>query len=417
MSASVVEVLGAAFGCYPHLFENHMRTIGGRPQQKIDENGAPLPINRAEPLYFYPELPRSSSELRDQPYFSVTFRRHFLYVSDQDREVHLRRRTMFRLFHEDEAVLEERVSGALHSTSAGTSKIGIFLFDSVSGSHPGSVVSFVNRQFSNTLPRFSTDEEIVLPLYGSDHSLRGAFLHQFQDSRFLEAILEDNSALLWAILKANFGAWRHTVGWWDNFSRLRRDDGAYIDDNRFLWHLMDQNGLRLENLEMLKHSLKVLQFGGCDMLRAQQGTQAHKVMTGLTIDYEELVKRTEGQIVGIQHRLSTLAAIRSITESEKSIKQSEKIGSLTTLATFFIPLSFVSSLLGMNVMEISSQKTSIWVFFAISIPLTLLAFIVLANWESLKEALMYLFAKRSYRYARPRRERWKGLLRQGVQYL
>ena len=65
-------------------------------------------------------------------------------------------------------------------------------------------------------------------------------------------------------------------------------------------------------------------------------------------------------------------------------------------------------------MEISSQKTSIWVLFVISIPLTLLAFIVLANWESLKEALMYLFARRSYKYARSRRERWKGLLRLGV---
>ncbi|PMD42012.1 hypothetical protein L207DRAFT_580691 [Hyaloscypha variabilis F] len=257
-------------------------------------------------------------------------------------------------------------------------------------------MSSVNRQFSNTLPRFSTNEEIVLLLYGSDHSLRGAFLHQFQDSRFLEAILEDNSALLWAILKANFGAWLYSVGWWDNFSRLTRQDDKFIGDNQFLWHLMDQHVLRLQNLAMLKHSLKVLQYGGCNMLRAQQGTQAHKAMTGLTIDYEELVKRTEDQIVGIQHRLSTLAAIRSITESEKSIKQSEKIGSLTTLATFFIPLSFVSSLLGMNVMEISSQKTSIWVFFVISIPLTLLAFIVLANWESLKDALMYLFAKRCY---------------------
>ena len=49
-------------------------------------------------------------------------------------------------------------------------------------------------------------------------------------------------------------------------------------------------------------------------------------MTGLIIDYEELVKRTEDQLIGIQHRLSTLAAIRSIAESEKSIKQSEKIG-------------------------------------------------------------------------------------------
>jgi hypothetical protein len=89
---------------------------------------------------------------------------------------------------------------------------------------------------------------------------------------------------------------------------------------------MDQHELRLQKLAMLKHSLKVLQSGGCSMLHTQQGTQAHKAMTGLTIDYEVLLKRTEDQLVGIEHRFSTLAAIRSITESEKSIKQSEKIG-------------------------------------------------------------------------------------------
>lgn len=139
-------------------------------------------------------------------------------------------------------------------------------------------------------------------------------------------VLEDNSALLWAVLKATYGPWLYVVQWWDNFSILTRDDDDQVDDNWLLWHLMDQNALRLQNLGMLKHSLKIIQFGGCGTMRRQQGTQAHNAMAGLLIDYKELVERTEGQLVGVQHRLGTLAAIRSITESEKSIKQSEKIG-------------------------------------------------------------------------------------------
>lgn len=44
---------------------------------------------------------------------------------------------------------------------------------------------------------------------------------------------------------------------------------------------------------------------------------------------------------------------------------------LTTLATIFVPLSFVASLLGMNVRQLSAQNSiSISMYFVIAIPLT-----------------------------------------------
>jgi len=124
MSAPVVEVLGGAFSCYPHLFANHMQTIGARPQYDIDGKGLPVQMNLEEPLCPNPGRPRSTSEIADLPYFSVPFRRHFQYASEQHMNLHRTRRTMFRLYHEGEDVLEERVSGALHSTGTGAAKIG-----------------------------------------------------------------------------------------------------------------------------------------------------------------------------------------------------------------------------------------------------------------------------------------------------
>src|SRR5437868_2898165 len=79
---------------------------------------------------------------------------------------------------------------------------------------------------------------------------------------------------------------------------------------------------------------------------------------------------------------------------------------ITSLATFYIPLSFVSSLLGMNVVEISSQKTSIWLFFIIAVPLTLISLIALANWETLTAAWEYLFSDNKFKFSRSRRTRW-----------
>ncbi|PNP58793.1 hypothetical protein FNYG_15014 [Fusarium nygamai] len=104
-----------------------------------------------------------------------------------------------------------------------------------------------------------------------------------------------------------------------------------------------------------------------------------------------------------------MAALRSIHESEKAIRQSDRIGALTSLATFYIPLSFVSSVFGMNVMQISSQETSIALFFAIAIPLTALSMMAVANWKTLIDAWDFVFSKWSRKDGSSRRTRWKSL--------
>jgi Mg2+ and Co2+ transporter CorA len=95
----------------------------------------------------------------------------------------------------------------------------------------------------------------------------------------------------------------------------------------------------------------------------------------------------------------TLLSTMSILESQKSIEQSEQVNKLTRLAFVYIPLSFISSVFGMNVKEIQANP-SIWVFFATAIAFTFLS-ICVVSWQNIKK-WAYAFA----RYGQELRWRW-----------
>ncbi|GKZ42702.1 hypothetical protein AbraIFM66951_002634 [Aspergillus brasiliensis] len=95
---------------------------------------------------------------------------------------------------------------------------------------------------------------------------------------------------------------------------------------------------------------------------------------GLLEDYEQLHARcielsnmcTQG--IGLAMNKAT------IDESRRAIEQSERLKRLTLLATLFIPLSFSSSLLGMNIDLLGQNSVEFWWFLVICIPITLFAY-------------------------------------------
>ncbi|KAH8666555.1 hypothetical protein BX600DRAFT_461982 [Xylariales sp. PMI_506] len=96
---------------------------------------------------------------------------------------------------------------------------------------------------------------------------------------------------------------------------------------------------------------------------------------GIQNDYEQLhircVQLSKKCIRGI-----TLAMNKAtIEESRKAIEQSERLKKLTVLATLFIPLSFSSSLFGMNIDLLGQSSVRFWWFFAICIPIILVTYI------------------------------------------
>lgn len=106
--------------------------------------------------------------------------------------------------------------------------------------------------------------------------------------------------------------------------------------------------------------------------------------TRLREDFAQLRSRANAlldmRIQSIQVEMSAL----SIRESKKGLQQSERLGSLTRLAFVFIPLTFVTSLFGMNVTAFTSPNPSIGTFFAVAIPFAMVC-ISVPLWKELKD--------------------------------
>ena len=64
-----------------------------------------------------------------------------------------------------------------------------------------------------------------------------------------------------------------------------------------------------------------------------------------------------------------------VLESRKAIEQADRVKRLTMLATFFIPLSFSATLFGMNFRVFGQGEVEIGWFFAVAIPLTVMAYV------------------------------------------
>ena len=77
----------------------------------------------------------------------------------------------------------------------------------------------------------------------------------------------------------------------------------------------------------------------------------------------------------VERIVSVASALLSIEEGRRAADQNNNVARLTYLATIFIPLSFVSGFLSMYP-DVSQLKQTIWIFFAISVPLTALALLV-----------------------------------------
>ncbi|KAK1751456.1 hypothetical protein QBC47DRAFT_351615 [Echria macrotheca] len=92
---------------------------------------------------------------------------------------------------------------------------------------------------------------------------------------------------------------------------------------------------------------------------------------GLLESYEELQVRCV-ELSKMCTRGITLAMNKAtIEESRKAIEQSARVKKLTLLATLFIPLSFSSSLFGMNIDLLGQGTVEFWWFFVWCIPITL----------------------------------------------
>ena len=107
----------------------------------------------------------------------------------------------------------------------------------------------------------------------------------------------------------------------------------------------------------------------CDSVTyAKHVGESKRAAAKLLKDYEGLLEKAKilYQLYGEQ--IDDIKTSMTILESRENLEQARSIGRLTLLAIFFLPLSFTTSLFGMNFKEIG-EDLSIWVYFAVSVPI------------------------------------------------
>ncbi|OBS20185.1 hypothetical protein FPOA_11907 [Fusarium poae] len=109
-------------------------------------------------------------------------------------------------------------------------------------------------------------------------------------------------------------------------------------------------------------------------------------------DFQHILDRTVSLHTRVSEAISVLMSSMSISESQRAIIQAQRVGKLTFLAFIFVPLSFTTSLFGMNVTQIENGKLGIWVWFVVSVPIVAVVFAlyfvdVSKYWDKLRGAI------------------------------
>lgn len=102
---------------------------------------------------------------------------------------------------------------------------------------------------------------------------------------------------------------------------------------------------------------------------------------GLLEDFEALHVRCVDLSKMCDRGITLAMGKASIEESGKAVEQSRRLKKLTILATLFIPLTFSTSLFGMNVDLLEQGSVRFWWFIILCIPITLFAYLFYL-WDS-----------------------------------
>ncbi|KAF2206286.1 hypothetical protein CERZMDRAFT_103537 [Cercospora zeae-maydis SCOH1-5] len=110
---------------------------------------------------------------------------------------------------------------------------------------------------------------------------------------------------------------------------------------------------------------------------AKQRAKADRIAASLLKDYEELQHRNQDLIKRCHNHMKTIINQASLAETQRSLEQARQVTQLTWLAFMFVPLTFTTSFLGMNLSIFGQGTVSLWLWFAITVPLMLIAFALL----------------------------------------
>ena len=76
---------------------------------------------------------------------------------------------------------------------------------------------------------------------------------------------------------------------------------------------------------------------------------------------KDIIQQIEIAQDNLARHYGICTSFAALQDSHKSVEYAESLGTLTTLAFLFVPLSFITSIFGMNLVEFGSGNVPLWV--------------------------------------------------------
>ncbi|KAL9028782.1 MAG: hypothetical protein Q9196_002905, partial [Gyalolechia fulgens] len=154
------------------------------------------------------------------------------------------------------------------------------------------------------------------------------------------------------------------------YSRPHSPDGGQMSELVIAKNLID------DYRRYVKDTLEIVcTRGGAKWPRvtgAKQRKKADRAADRLELRYKRLLRRCDRLLEHCANSITILLAIMNEKQSERAIAQADRLSKLSLLAYIFIPLTFASGFFGMNFKELG-DKLSIWTYFAMAVPLLVVA--------------------------------------------
>lgn len=157
---------------------------------------------------------------------------------------------------------------------------------------------------------------------------------------------------------------------------VERDQSHSIENLQFFSVFLDHH------LHQISDTLRIVKRKGHPTWPSQTGRcePASSAASVLVEDFESLLARALDLRKRCTEGMGVMMNRAVVAESRKAIEQAERLKRLTLLASFFIPLSFTTSLFGMNFKEFGQGHLSAWLFAVVSIPVLVVSYFAYA-WE------------------------------------
>lgn len=178
----------------------------------------------------------------------------------------------------------------------------------------------------------------------------------------------------------------HQISQQISHDKMRPD----LADNEALANLLHFQKLLERHIDELRDALRIV------TIWKSPDCSAGDIATTLVRDLEYLIERASTLKTRAETSITLSMSITSINEARRSVQLNNLVSRFTVIASIYVPLSFVATIFGMNFRQLGQGNLSIWIYFAVSIPVFIMSALVLfVNPQAVWLLLQHLVLKRT----------------------